>query len=357
MTFRHTARGPLARGASTAGFIAQRLSQRGRLAAELVSAAAPGGPEPPAGSTSGTARLTLAAGEPWCSSGVNVRAGQAFTVRGSGAIWLQKGLALGLEPRSILWVRIGEGQPVRKLIDNETSFIAWADGPVEVMVKAFRAWSDCCGNQEAAEPGGRLEGTVDVLVAAWAGDIPDRFAKAAGTGAPDGWAYHWQIGDGRMYQPQADGSILIDTHGDGGILTMPVDVALTPETRISWDWLIESLPSTRPEDIAPNHDYISVAAEFENGLDLTWMWSAGLPAESVFQCPLPWWCERETHMVVRSDPADLGRWCHEQRTISADYARAIGGPMPARVVRLWLIAASVFQRRHGRAQVKSLVVG
>lgn len=356
MTYKHVARSALARGVSTAGFIASRLQNRSGLAAEIVAAATALGPEPPAGASSGSARLTLKVGEPWHDSGVVVRAGQAFTVRGSGAIWLQKGLALGFEPRMALWVRIGEGQPVRKLITNETSFIAWADGPVAVVIKALRAWSDRCGNQEAAEPGGKLEGALEVLVAAWTAEVPAGFVAVTGTGAPEGWTYHWQAGDGSIYRPEADGSILIETHGDAGILTKPVDIALTADTRIAWDWLVEELPSQRPEDIAANHDYLSVAAEFENGLDLTWMWSAGLPAESVFQCPLPWWCDRETHMVVRSDPADLGRWCSEQRNIAADYARAVGGPMPARVVRLWLIAASVFQRRRGRALIRSLAV-
>jgi Protein of unknown function (DUF3047) len=354
MTYRHTARSGLARGLSTAGMIAGRLAQRSKIAAEIIGASTTDGPEPPAGTTTGRRQLTLKAGEAWQNSGVAVRADQAFTVRASGPLWLQKGLALGFEPRLVVWVRI-DGQ-LRKLISNETSFIAWTDGPVEVMVKDFRPWSDSCGNQANAAPGGTVEGAIEVLVAAWAADVPPGFAAPAGNGAPEGWIYHQQTGDAGIYRPQPDGSILIDTRGDAGILTKAVDVELGPQTTISWDWLVEVLPSSRLEDIAAHHDYLSVAAEFDNGLDLTWMWSAGLPTECVFQCPLPYWCDLETHLVVRSDPADIGRWCHEERNVAADYARSIGGPMPKRIVRLWLIAASVFQRQPGRALIKDLIV-
>ena len=164
MTYRHTARSGLARGLSTAGMIAGRLAHRGKIAAEIIDASTIEGPEPPAGTTSGSRRLTLKAGKAWQNNDVAVRAGQAFTVRASGPLWLQKGLALGFEPRLVVWVRI-DGQ-LRKLISNETSFIAWADGPVEVMVKDFRPWSDSCGNQANAAPGGTVEGAIDVLVAA-----------------------------------------------------------------------------------------------------------------------------------------------------------------------------------------------
>jgi hypothetical protein len=41
------------------------------------------------------------------------------------------------------------------------------------------------------------------------------------------------------------------------------------------------------EDTLPTHDYLSVAVEFENGQDLSYFWSAALPPESNFRCPIP----------------------------------------------------------------------
>ncbi|MGP0010737.1 MAG: DUF3047 domain-containing protein, partial [Methylocella sp.] len=114
-----------------------------------------------------------------------------------------------------------------------------------------------------------------------------------------------------------------------------------------WAWKAEELPSKLREDSLPTHDYLSIAVEFDNGRDLTYMWSAALPEGKVFPCPLPWWDKRETHQVVRSDLAKLGAWLEEKQPILDDYERAIGGELPKRIVAVWLIAVSAFQRGRG----------
>jgi hypothetical protein len=52
--------------------------------------------------------------------------------------------------------------------------------------------------------------------------------------------------------------------------------------------------------------YLSIAVEFENGQDLTYYWSAALPEETAYRCPLPWWDRHETHIAMRSGSAGLG---------------------------------------------------
>ena len=76
------------------------------------------------------------------------------------------------------------------------------------------------------------------------------------------------------------------------------------------------------------------------------MWSSSLPEGTIFRCPLPLWDKVETHWVLRADAGELGRWLAEARPLRADYAKAIGTP-PARIVKVWLIAVSVFQRGEG----------
>jgi hypothetical protein len=132
-------------------------------------------------------------------------------------------------------------------------------------------------------------------------------------------------------------------------LQYPIEAALDDDTVLEWRWRVDRLPSALPEHIQPTHDYLSIAVEYENGQDLTYYWSAALPVDTVFKCPLPWWDKRETHWVVRSGSAGLGTWTSESRLLKADYARAIPGAIPARVVRVWLIANSVFQRGQGEA--------
>ena len=54
-------------------------------------------------------------------------------------------------------------------------------------------------------------------------------------------------------------------------------------------------------------------------------------------------------MVVRSGNDGLGQWWQEERPLYADYQRWVGPP-PTRIVRVWLIAASVFRRQEGQCE-------
>jgi hypothetical protein len=93
---------------------------------------------------------------------------------------------------------------------------------------------------------------------------------------------------------------------------------------------------------------VSVAAEFDNGRDLTWIWSSTLPPGEHFACPVKVWSARETHYVVRSSGDRLQTWYDEARHVHADVLESMGPP-PARITAVWLIAMSTFQHRTARA--------
>jgi hypothetical protein len=112
---------------------------------------------------------------------------------------------------------------------------------------------------------------------------------------------------------------------------------------------MDVLPSREREDLLQGHDYLSIAVEFDDGQDLTFFWSTELAVETGFRCPIPSWCARETHVVVRSGQERLGEWISEERNLYADYERFIGQP-PARIVRVWLIAVSLFRRNEGQGE-------
>jgi len=131
---------------------------------------------------------------------------------------------------------------------------------------------------------------------------------------------------------------------------------LTRESRLRWSWCVDRLPSRLPEHIQPTHDYLSIAVEFDDGRDLTYLWSAALPVDTIFQCPLPWWDRRETHWVVRSGAHELGRWIDEGRDLLADCEQALGGAPPREVVAVWLIAVSAFQRGAGRCRYRGIAL-
>ena len=334
-----TRRSAFARGMTFARFAAQQLAAKGRVAGEIAeSESVPFAIE---GQTIG---LTANERE-WRRSGVTVRRGENFAVSARGAVWASRPFSIVMEPRAALWVRISGSGRIAKPADNDHVFSAWADGEVEFFLKALSEWASPVGDLLSPERA-PTQGDIKVRIA------PTERA-ATECAMPKDWHYLWRLGDGTIYKPRADGEIGIRTHGDVGILQTEVDHPITPRTRLEWSWRVDRLPSRLPEDLQLTHDYLSVAVEFDDGNDLTFMWSAGLPHDHIFACPLSFWCDRETHWVVRTPRDGLGVWHTESRDLWNDTQRAYGS-RPARAVRLWLIANSVFQRNDGAAIVRDL---
>jgi hypothetical protein len=155
----------------------------------------------------------------------------------------------------------------------------------------------------------------------------------------------WSIGDCGIFDSgrgaRGEPIIRCRVSDDATILQRPVRLKFDDSVKLRWAWKIDALPASEREDTVPTHDYLSVAVEFDNGLDLTYMWSAAMAPETSFRCPIPRWSKRETHMVVRSGPERLGEWVSEERRVWDDYCPAIGTP-PANIVAVWLIAVGVF---------------
>ncbi|MEW6438304.1 MAG: DUF3047 domain-containing protein [Pseudomonadota bacterium] len=296
--------------------------------------------------TSGDPVLTGGETE-WTPTGCRVARGQKFSVSSTGANIVDRDHAVILQPKYSLWVRIGRSGPIRKIIfETETVFEAWADGEVEAFCKALSLWDGADG---AFIPGPRaaFEGGIGYSV-----KLSD--APVTVVNPPKNWTFMDMFGEVTIFSGTGT-DILVDTHdGDCCILQTPLDVPLNELTRLSWSWLVEKLPSELPEDLALTHDYISVALEFDNGRDITYLWSKELPTDYHFTCPLPWWCDRETHLIVETGTENLGKWKEETRRVAADYRKAIGHKLPERIVGVWLIANSVLQRLGGKAHFRDI---
>jgi len=166
------------------------------------------------------------------------------------------------------------------------------------------------------------------------------------------------LGESRIFESaHADGrdAIRITMQDDLAIMQKSAPFELVPGTSLRWEWRIDSLPGQVAEDTLPTHDYISLAVEFENGRDLSYFWSCVLPPGHAFACPIPTWTPRETHLVIRSGPKDLGRWIRESRDLHADCVR-IYGSAPTRIVAVWLIAVSSFRRGRGDALIANIAL-
>ncbi len=306
---------------------------------------------------------------PWFDTGLQLAAGDRVTWFASGRVYLSRVLDIWVRPSFQLWGRLSDSGTVFRGTRDTHTFVAASDGPLHLASYFPGEWSDPQGRLgHGAADYHKVSGGMSVLLVRWASgvDVAAVLGDASPAPAPvvaecerlahpvvppDGWNYLWYLGPGEIYRPgrSDDGrrTICCDTHGDVGILRRDVTAPLAPGLRLDWRWRVTQLPADLREDSLPSHDYLSIAVEFDDGQDLTYYWSAALPVGTVYRCPLPTWRDKETHVVVRSGTSELGRWLDEDRDLHADYHAFVGGPARS-VVRVWLIANSLFLRGRGR---------
>lgn len=312
---------------------------------------------------------------PWLDTGIEVAAGEAVSWFAVGRVYLSAPMDVWVAPHFQLWARVGEGGEVFRGTRDTHSFTATAGGRLYLASYFPGEWASRDGGL-ATDPKDyrKTSGGMRVLLLRWrpgtdpaaalarlvaAGAPPELAAEAERPGQipspPAGWQYLWFLGDSEIYTAaDADpAAIRCQTQGDVGILQYDADLPLTPDMRLFWDWRVEALPSDLAEDTVPTHDYLSIAIEFDNGQDITWYWSAELPPETIYRCPLPTWKARETHIVIRSGREGLGAWHSEARNVYDDCIRALGAPA-GRIVRVWLIATSLFQRQRGACSYRNI---
>jgi len=321
------------------------------------------------GEVAAEARLVRVPGNrrPWISTGLRVAPGDAITWLAWGQVFLIQPIGVGVRPGLGLLGRVQGGRPQASPLQTFT-LIADRDGLVEFGGRLPGELHEDGSVAVDRVPYCVMQGGFTVVVARWtpttdpkgalltiAGRDPSGLCAmeiarlAAPPQPPQGWAHHPLLGCEDVYHASANG-ITSDCHHSNAIIRRPSEAPLTPTLRLRWMWRVDELPSRLPEDTTLTHDYLSVALEFDDGRDLTWQWSCALPEGFAYPCPLEHWRRRETHIVVRTGLADVGRWVHDDRSVLADHHAAIGGPPPARVVRSWLLSGSLFQGGTARAE-------
>jgi hypothetical protein len=333
----------------------------------------------PAGAVAGHRFLELPATRPpWTDVGWHLAAAEVVTWFATGRVHLSRALDLWVPPSFQLWARVGSTGPVFRGTRATHTFRAEAGGRLQLASYFPGEWAAPDGTLGAgADDYRKVSGDMTVLLVRWSPgvDVPRLLLASAGPDpvrneatrlvanprAPQGWDYLWYLGPGEIFRhgeslPSGEPTLCCHTRGDVGILRRPAQVPLAPGTTLRWRWCVDALPTDLREDTLPSHDYLSIAVEFDDGQDLTYYWSAALPVGTVFRCPLPTWKDKETHVVVRSGAADLGRWLDESRDVYTDYHRIIRGSARS-IVRVWLIANSLFLRGRGRCRYAGIEVG
>lgn len=304
---------------------------------------------------------------PWTTTGMRAARSELVTWLAWGQAYLIRPLGLGVSPSLGLLGRVQGG--AAKTSARETfTYTADRSGPIELGAR-FPGELQKDGSITVDRlPYRVMRGGFTAVVARWgratdpktalqtlAARDPSGLCAAEATRMeapphpPQGWEHHPLLGREDVYRASPNG-ISADCRHSNAIIRHTANAALTPTLRLRWSWRVNELPSQLPEDTQLTHDYLSVALEFDDGRDLTWQWSCALPEGFAYPCPLEHWRHRETHVVVRSGSADLGRWLEDERAVLADHRAAIGGRVPARVVRAWLLAGSLFQAGVARAE-------
>jgi hypothetical protein len=322
--------------------------------------------------------VTLAANRPpWTPSGIELSAGDCISVFSAGRASIAGAPDIWVGSHFALWMRIGLEGEIFRAPGHSYTFTAQAVGQLYLSSLFPGDWADRHGalatNPRAYE---RVAGTLAVLVVRWRTEPLaglERLARDASAGAaimraeadrlkypvstPVGWRYLWSIGESGIFDSGigAAGEPIIRCRlrDDTAILQRPVRLDFDPDTKLRWSWKIDALPSARREDTVASHDYLSVAVEFDDGQDLTYLWSAAMAPESSFRCPISRGNGRETHLVVRSGKERLGQWVSEERNLWHDYSRAVGTPSAA-IVAVWLIAVGIFTHASAYCEYSAL---
>ncbi len=316
---------------------------------------------------------------PWLDTGLDIDAGTEVTILATGHCTTMPGFGRGASAKFYLWRRIAPGGEVAKGTRDTTSFVAERSGRLELGI-LHGEWSNRSGDLATPpELYGLADGELCVVVIVWASGIDaahglDSLRKVIGDDdvlvgselerlahpvrRPEGWSYLWLLGESDTFSSTSvDGAPTISccTRADAAILRRPIALDTSKDARLAWRWRIDKLPSSLREDELDQHDYMSVAVEWDSGKDITYFWSSSLPVGTVFTCPIPQWAPRETHVVVRSGTEGIGRWLAESRNLHDDYV-AILKEQPGRIVAVWLIAVSLFQHGEGRAEIGPICI-
>lgn len=323
--------------------------------------------------------LTISGSQvPWVASEMSLESGDEISYFVDGRIYANRFLDIYVSPALQIWCKIGSQGEVFRGTRNSHSFVAEHAGVLQFGNYFPNDWADKNGSRvQSDDVYASVHGEVKIVIVRWSGTAREGLQSLLEEGdvegclkseldrlqqgdtTPVGWEYLWHVGPAEIYRDKHshDGRPCIHcrTSSDVGILQKAVDLPLEESSEINWRWCVDQLPATLREDTLPSHDYMSIAIEFDNGRDITYYWSSTLPVGTGYDCPLPNWKGKEYHVVVRSGQSGLGEWLQEKRNLYSDYQTYIGTP-PARIVKVWLIANSIFQRNLGECEYADIVL-
>lgn len=309
---------------------------------------------------------------PWSQTLGEIEVGQSVTFFLSGRWWILKEHNYWVDPGVAFFARISGGTMYNPA-SNTGTMLADRTGTLEI-ARTVGQFKNAKGELfPPEEQYTAAEGLIEGVAIIWQGEALDGLVQLSAAGdvdglilaelnrinyqklLPAGWSYMYMFGDSGIFSEGDNGEMQCNSHKNVGILQYAIDAPLTTDLKLDWKWIVDKLPSPVAEDQILTHDYLSIAVEFDDGKDITYMWSAEMPEGKVFQCPLPRWAEIETHIVQRSGNKLMGKQVQESRNVYSDYHQHIGGSASS-ITRIWLIANTVFMRGAGRCSYSDILL-
>jgi len=307
---------------------------------------------------------------PWTKELFKVKEGQQITFLLDGKWWFSKEHNMWVEPGIVFHAKVSN-EDYYNAGSNTGTMTASKNGRLTI-ARSLGEFKNPKGELSYPEDVYKKgQGYVDGVAILWEGDALDGLYKLSAQGdisgiihreiqrqvyvppLPKGWKNIFLFDNLGLFFQTGPREISCHTHKNVGILQKDVDVPITNKLKFTWDWIVEQLPSKLPETNAGTHDYLSIAIKFDDGQDLTYMWSSSVEKELHFRCPLHGWKEIETHLVQRSGEKDLNKWLNESRNVEEDYKKTIGGKAK-KVVQVWFIANTLFMRGTGKCKYSNI---
>lgn len=308
---------------------------------------------------------------PWQNEIMNVKKGQQVTFLLDGKWWMSKEHNVWVEPGIVFHAKV-DNEKYYNAGNNTGTMTVTKNGKLKI-ARSLGEFKNPMGElSKPVETYQKSEGLVEGVALLWEGNAIDGLYKLSAHGdyanaieteikrqvlvppLPKGWKNIFLFDNKGMFFQSAKNEISCITHKNVGILQKDVDVKITEDLKFTWDWNVEKLPSEIAENTAGTHDYLSIAIKFDDGQDITYMWSNTLDEHVHFRCPLDGWNKIETHVVQRSGKKDLGKWLSESRNVLEDYKKLIGGNAK-KVTQVWFIANTIFMRGTGMSKYSNIV--
>lgn len=309
---------------------------------------------------------------PWKDKLMFIKKGQQVTFLINGKWWISKEYNLWAEPGIAFNARIGNNTPYN-LGRNTGTMTATTSGELSIARSVGEFANEKGDIVTPKEIYVQSEGFIEGVALLWEADALEGLYKLSANGdlcgainseiqrlqytppIPKGWKDLFFFNSRGIFFDNGKNKIRCISHKNVSILQKDVNIELTNDLKLDWSWNVETIPSPISEDNAGTHDYLSIAVKFDDGQDITFMWSKNLPKETVFRCPLPNWTNVETHVVQRSGEKELGVWLKESRDITNDYKNYIRGNAK-KIVQIWFIVNTVFMRGTGICEYSNISI-